>query len=75
MKFMKANRIAPDRMPLYAASHLRLLCLPSSHKKDARLIWVKPRRNNLSLVFPTWSDKLTFLASYANKRQVQKDHI
>ena len=25
----------------FAASHLGLFCLPMSHKKDARLIWVK----------------------------------
>ena len=31
MKF-KANRIAPDEMPSSAASHLRLYCLPISHK-------------------------------------------
>ena len=41
MKFLKANRIAPDGTPRSAASHLGLFCLPMSHKKDARLIWVK----------------------------------
>ena len=40
MKFLQANRIAPDGMPRFAASHLGLFCLPMSHKKDARLIWV-----------------------------------
>ena len=40
MKFMKANRIAPDGTPRFAASHLGLFCLPMSHKKDARFIWV-----------------------------------
>ena len=38
MKFLCANRIAPDGMPQNAASHLGLCCLPMSHKKDARLI-------------------------------------
>ena len=38
MKFLCANRIAPDGTPQNAASHLRLCCLPMSHKKDARLI-------------------------------------
>ena len=28
-------------MPHFGASDLRLHCLPMSHKKDARLIWVK----------------------------------
>ena len=42
MKIMPANRIAPDGTPRFAASHLGLFCLPMSHKKDARLIWVKP---------------------------------
>ena len=40
MKFMKANRIAPDGTPRFTASHLGLFCLPMSHKKDARFIWV-----------------------------------
>ena len=41
MKVRKANRIAPDGTPRFAASHLGLFCLPMSHKKDARLICVK----------------------------------
>ena len=40
MEFMKANRIARDGTPRLAASHLGLFCLPMSHKKEARLIWV-----------------------------------
>ena len=41
MKIKIANRIAPDGTPRFAASHLGLFCLPMTHKKDARLIWVK----------------------------------
>ena len=41
MKFLCANRIAPDGTPRSAASHLGLCCLPISHKKDARLKCVK----------------------------------
>ena len=37
MKFLCANRIAPDVTPRSAVSHLGLCCLPMSHKKDARL--------------------------------------
>ena len=37
MKFLCANRIAPDGKPRSAASHLGLFCLPMSHKRDARL--------------------------------------
>ena len=37
MKFLCANRIAPDGTPRSAASHLGLCCLPMSHKRDARL--------------------------------------
>ena len=40
MKIMVANRKAPDGTPRFAASHLGLICLPMSHKKDARLLWV-----------------------------------
>ena len=40
MKIRSVNRIAPDGTPRFAASHLELLCLPMSHKKDARFIWV-----------------------------------
>ena len=36
MKFLCANRIAPDGTPQNAASHLGLFCLPMSHKRDAR---------------------------------------
>ena len=41
MKFIKANRIALDGTPRIAASHLGLFCLPMSHKKNTRLIWIK----------------------------------
>ena len=41
MNLLKANRIAPDGAPCFAASHLGLFYLPLSHKKEARLIWVK----------------------------------
>ena len=41
MKFLCANRIAPDGVPHSAVSHLGLCCLPMSHKKDARLIRVQ----------------------------------
>ena len=41
MKFLSANRIAPDGTPRFAASHLGLFCLLMSHKKDPRLIRVK----------------------------------
>ena len=40
MKIVKANRIAPDGTPRFAASNLGLFCLSMSHKKDTRLIWV-----------------------------------
>ena len=37
MKFLCANRLAPDVTPQNAASYLGLYCLPMSHKRDARL--------------------------------------
>ena len=40
IKIIQANRIAQDGMPQSAASHQGLFCLPMSHKKDARFIWV-----------------------------------
>ena len=42
MKIISANRIAPDGTPHFAASHLGLFCLPMSHKKDKKFIWVNP---------------------------------
>ena len=33
----------PDQTPRSVASDLGLRCLPMSHKKDARLTWVKSR--------------------------------
>ena len=41
MKFVSANRIASDGTPRFAVSHLGILCLPMSHRKDTRLIWIK----------------------------------
>ena len=40
MKFLQANRIAPDGTPHFTASHLGLFSMPMSHKKGARFIWV-----------------------------------
>ena len=45
IKFMKANRMAPDGVPRFAVSHLGLFCWPMSHKKDNRLIWVNKCKN------------------------------
>ena len=36
-----ANSGDPDRTPHYAVSDQDLHCLPMSHKKDARPIWIK----------------------------------
>ena len=38
---MCANSGEPDQTPRFAVSDLVLHCLLMSHKKDARLIWVK----------------------------------
>ena len=38
---MLANSGDPDQTPRCAASDLGLHCLPLSHKKDARVIWVE----------------------------------
>ena len=45
MKFLIANRTAPDGMPHSAQSHLGLYCLLMSHKQDARLMLVKGKGN------------------------------
>ena len=37
----EANSEDLDQTPLNAASDQGLLCLPTSHKSDARLIWVR----------------------------------
>ena len=39
-KLLFANSGEPDQTPRFAASDLVLHCLPMSHEKDARLIWV-----------------------------------
>ena len=46
MKFLQANRIAPDGTPRSAVSHLGLCCLPMSHKRDARLKLVKVKSSH-----------------------------
>ena len=67
MKIMCANRIAPDGMPRFAASHLGLFCLPMSHKKDARLIWVNKPRHEKNYICHSednqWADQLRRLIS------------
>ena len=40
-KLLQANSGEPDQTPCSAASDLVLHCLPISHRKNARLIWVK----------------------------------
>ena len=35
-----------EKTPYFAASDLVLHCLPMSHKKDARLVWVNALRPN-----------------------------
>ena len=38
---MQANSGDPDQTPQFVASDLGLHCLPMSHKKSARYLWVK----------------------------------
>ena len=67
MKFLLANRIAPDGTTRFAASHLGLFCLPMSHKKDARLIRVNICSRVLNQVFQTFEityHSLTYLALF-----------
>ena len=59
MKFMLSHNIAPDGTSRSAASHLGLFYLPTSVKKAARLIWVKPRKN-------LYATGIVTLTSYAN---------
>ena len=51
MKIKKANRIAPDGTPRFA-----LFCLPMSHKKGTRLIWVKGKAKAASHILGPFSD-------------------
>ena len=37
----------PDQTPHFAASGLGFHCLPMSHKKDVRFIWVKTNKGVL----------------------------
>ena len=50
MKIMQENRISPDGMPRFAVLYLGLFCLPVSHKRDARLIWVNLFHLNIPLL-------------------------
>ena len=47
---LSANRITPDGASRFAASHLRLLCLPMSHKKDARLMKILSSGNQADVI-------------------------
>ena len=44
-EFLFANSGEPDQTPHFVASDLVLHCLPMSHKKDARLLWVECMMN------------------------------
>ena len=50
----------PDQKPHFAASELGPLCFPMSHKKDARLIWVKKveSEKDLGVIF---GSKINFI--------------
>ena len=54
MKFLCANRIAPDGTPRSAASHLGLYCLPMSHKGTPCLYEL----NHLNISFGGWGGTL-----------------
>ena len=56
MKFMKANGMAPDGTPHFAASHLGLFCLPMSHKKGARLGAYISKRKGVTIYLPIGTD-------------------
>ena len=80
MKFISANRIAPDGTPRFAASHLGLFCLPMSIKRTPGLYGLMPgctdcfvelvmQRLNLSLekTFPVAKDKYIHLNDVIGK--------
>ena len=50
MVFCKQNSGDLDQRPHPVASDLGLHCLPMSHKKEARLIWVKPMHKNMMAI-------------------------
>ena len=45
-KLLYGNSVEPDQTPRF---NLVLLCLPMSHKKDARLIWVNRLNSSLEV--------------------------
>ena len=69
MKFMSANRIAPDGTPHYAASHLGLFCLHMSHRKNAMLIWVKQKEFIDGVLQFQTGQKLSLKLTYAYHTQ------
>ena len=54
----KANNEDPDQTSRYVGSDLNPHCLPVSHKKNARLIWIK------LLIIPIFLDKQNLRASF-----------
>ena len=79
MKIMSGNRIDPDVTLRFVVSHLGLFCLPLSHKKDARLVWVKVtfvKYNNnrhTSVVLTIWQNKL--IPSFFQETECKNVHI
>ena len=61
-KLLLANSGKPDQTPHFAVSDLVLHCLPLSHKKDTRFIWVNRGYckcfNILNTLFFPFSNKM-----------------
>ena len=48
-KLLFGNSGEPDQTQHFAASNLFFFCLPMSHEKDARLIWVNKKCHSSAL--------------------------
>ena len=49
--FFDENHVSKRNSPSFATSHLELFCLPMSHTKDARIVWVNSVFDVLSGIF------------------------
>ena len=63
-KLMFANSGQPKQTPRFAASDLVLHCLPTFHKKDARLIWVNWFNLNIFCSAHSKTNLWQFIISY-----------
>ena len=65
MNILKTNSEDSDQMPYSEVSDLGQHCLPKSHKRDARLLWIHVGIKEVNVLFPVCKFKANDLSHVA----------